>query len=50
MDQYNFRKECSEKLTTTVKNYNFRRIWEMVRKQKLFSEQEENELYRRVFN
>ena len=46
---YYFRKECTDKLTTTVKIYNFMMIWEMVQKQKLFGEEGEHALYRRAF-
>ena len=41
-----FRKECTAKLIATVTSYNFRKIWEIVRQQNLFTEAEEQAMYR----
>ena len=45
-----FRKECTAKLIATVTSYNFRKIWEIVRQQNLFTEAEEQAMYRSTSN
>lgn len=44
------RKECTAKLIATVTSYNFRKIWEIVRQQNLFTEAEEQAMYRSTSN